>query len=74
MYNIKFSEKILKFSNVAVNKKDFHASKQAIALNSVDTDRIVISEKFRHNDNGAKYFTGYMDDDIIKTYALCCLK
>ena len=27
------SEKTLKFGDVAVNKKGFHASKQAIALN-----------------------------------------
>ena len=40
------SEKTLKYDNVEVNKKEFHASKQAIDLNLVDTDKIVISDKF----------------------------
>ena len=30
--------------------KEFHASKQPVGIHSVDTDRIVISEKFKHND------------------------
>ena len=29
------SEQTLKFGNIVVNKKEFHTSKQAIALNSV---------------------------------------
>ena len=31
------SEQILKFDNVVINEKEFHVSKQAIALNLVDT-------------------------------------
>ena len=45
--------------------KEFHASKQAIALNLVDTDKIVISDRSRHSDNGSKYFIGYKEDNII---------
>ena len=55
------SEKKLKFNDVMVNKKEFHASKQAIAL--VDTNKIVVSDKFKYSDNGSKYFIGYLDDD-----------
>ena len=40
--------------------------KQAVALNLVDTDQIVISEKFKHSDNGSKYFIGYLSDNIIR--------
>ena len=54
------SEKTVKF---VVNKKEFHASKQAIDLNLVDTDKIVVSDKFKYSDNGSKYFIGYLDDD-----------
>ena len=46
-----------------VHKKEFHASKQAIALNLLDTDKIVISDKFKYSDNGSKYFIEYLDDD-----------
>ena len=36
------SEQTLKFGNVVINKKQFHASKQAIALNLVDINKIYI--------------------------------
>ena len=66
MYNIKTSEKSLKFGDVEVNKKEFHASKQSIALNLVDINQIVIFDKLKHNDKGSKCFIGYEDDDIIR--------
>ena len=60
------SENTLKFGDTVVKKKKFHASKQAIALTVVDTDKIVISNRFRHSDNGSKYFIGYKEDGIIR--------
>ena len=36
-------EKIIRFNNIKVNKKEFHKSKQAIELDSVDTGKIVVS-------------------------------
>ena len=54
------SEKTLKFGDIMVNKKEFHASKQIIDLSLVDTDKIIVSEKYNHSD---KYFIGYLDDD-----------
>ena len=60
------SEQSLKFGENVVNKKDFYASKQAIALNSVNTNNIVISDKSKLNDDGCKYFIGYSDGDVIK--------
>ena len=50
------SEKTLKFNNIKVNKKEFHKSKQPIDLMSVNVDQIVISDKFKHSDEGFKYF------------------
>ena len=38
------SEQTLELANAVVNKKEFLASKQAIALNLVDTNKIVISK------------------------------
>ena len=54
------SEKTLKFNNIKINKKDFHKSKQAIHLDSVDIDQIVVSDKFKHSEEGFKYFIGYV--------------
>ena len=53
------SEKTLKFNNIKINKKQFHKSKQAVDLDSIDTDNIVASDKFRHSEEGYKYFIGY---------------
>ena len=48
------------------NKKEFHASKNFFALNLVDINKIVISDKFKHSGKGSKYFIGYKDHDIIR--------
>ena len=37
-----------------------------IALSLVDIAKIIISDKFKHNDKGSKYFIGYTDDNIIR--------
>ena len=42
------SEQTLKFGDIVVNKREFHASKQAIAVTLVDTSKIVVSDKFKH--------------------------
>ena len=60
------SEKTLKFNNIKINKKEFHKFKQAIDLDSVITDKIVVSDKFRHREKGFKYFIGYQEDEIVK--------
>ena len=60
------SEKTLKFNNVILNKKKFHRSKEPIDLLSVDLDQIVVSYKFKHNDEGFKHFIGYLKGGIIK--------
>ena len=49
------SEKTLKFNNIKVNKKEFHKSKQAIDLDSIIVDQVVVSDKFKHSDDGFKY-------------------
>ena len=59
-------EKILKFNNIKVNKKEFHKSKQAIDLDSIITDKIVISDKCRHNEEIFKYYIGYQEDEMIR--------
>ena len=60
------SEKTLKFNNIRLNKKEFHKSKQPIDLNSVNVDQVVVSDKFKHRDEGFKYFIGYQEGKIGK--------
>ena len=60
------SVKTLKFDNITLNKKEFHKSKQPIGLMSVNADQIVVSDKFKHSDDGFKYFIGYQEGKIVK--------
>ena len=60
------SEKTLKYNNIRVNEKKFHISKQPIHLNSVNVDQIVVSDKFKHSNDGFKHFIGYQEDEIVK--------
>ena len=64
------SEKTLKFNNFTVNKKEFHKSNLPIDLSLVTLDQIVVSDKFKHSDEGFKYFIGYQEDGKIKTNVL----
>ena len=59
-------EKTLKFDNIRVNKKEFHKSKQPIDLDLINVDQIVVSDKFKHSDDGFKYFIGYKEGEIVK--------
>ena len=60
------SDKKLKFNYIRLSKKTFHKSKQSIALISVNTEHIVTSDKFKHSDEGFKYFIGYQEGEIVK--------
>ena len=60
------TEKTLKFNNIILNKKKLHRSKEPIDLLSVDLDQIVVPHKFKHNDEGFKYFIGYLKGEIVK--------
>ena len=50
------SEKTLKFDDIRVNTKEFHKCKEQIDLMSVNVDQIIVSDKFKHNNEGYKYF------------------
>ena len=71
LLSLGMSEKTLKFDNIRVNKKEFHKSKQPINLDLVNVDQIVVSDKFRHNDDYFKHFIGYEEGEIVK--ALCII-
>ena len=60
------SEKTLKFDNIRVNKKEFHKSKQPINLDLVNVNQILVSGRFKHSDDGFKYFVGYKEGEIVK--------
>ena len=59
-------EKKLKFNNIKVIKKEFHRAKKAIDLDLVDNGKIVLSDRFKHSEEGSKFFIGYQEDEIVK--------
>ena len=60
------SEKTLRFNNIRLNKKEFHNSKKPIDLLSVNVDQIVVFDKFKHSNEGFRYFIGYQEVEIVK--------
>ena len=53
-------------SEKRLNKKEFHKSKELIDLLSVYLDQIVVSYRFKHNDEGFKHFIGCREGEIVK--------
>ena len=60
------SFKKIEFGDKEVNKKEFYSSKQAISLDSVDLDKIVVSSKWKINETAYKYLCGYLNNDVIQ--------
>ena len=55
-----------KFGDKEVDKKEFYSSKQAILLDSVDLDKIVVLSKWKINETTYKYLCGYLNNDVIQ--------
>ena len=68
------SEKTLTFDNAEVNKKEFHTSKQPIALDFVNVDEILISDKYKLSDTGFRCFIGLKMIISLDRYILFYLK
>ena len=60
------SLKKIKFGDKEINKKEFYSSKEAIPLDSVDLDKIVVSNKWKINETTYKYLCGYLNNDVIQ--------
>ena len=60
------SSRKIKFGDKEVDKKKFYSSKQAISLDSVDLNKIVVSKKWKINDTTYKYICGYLNNDTIQ--------
>ena len=58
--------KKITFGDKEVNKKEFYLSKKAISLDSVDLDKIVVSNKWKISETTCKYLCGYLNNDVIQ--------
>ena len=59
-----------KIGDKEVDKKKFYSSKQAISLDSVDLNKIVISNKWKINETTYKYLCGYLNNDVIQPFCV----
>ena len=60
------SSRKIKFGDKEVYKKKFYSSEQAISLDSVDLNEIVVSNKWKINDTTDNYLCGYLNNDTIQ--------
>ena len=60
------SPKTIKSGDKEINRKEFYSSKQAIPLDSVDLNKIVVSNKWKINDTTYKYLCWYLNNDVIQ--------
>ena len=60
------SPKTIKFGDKEINRKEFYSSKQAILLDSVNLDKIVVLNKWKINDTTCKNLCGYLNNDVIQ--------
>ena len=68
------SSRKIKFGDKEVYKKEFYSSKQAISLDSVDLNKIVVSNKWKINDTTYKYLCGYLNNDVIQPLCVILLQ
>ena len=64
----------IKFGYKEVNKKEFHSYKEAIPLDFVDLNKIVVSSKWKISDTTYKYLCGYLSNDIIQPLCVILLQ
>ena len=60
------SSQKINFGDKEVDKKEFYSFKQAILLDSIDLNKIVVSNKWKINDTTYKYLCGYLNNDVIQ--------
>ena len=58
-------KKLLQFNDIIL-KKGFRKSKEPVDLLSVNIDQIIVSNKFKHNNEVFKHFIGYQKGKIVK--------
>ena len=60
----------IKFGDIVVDKKEFYSSKRTLFLGDVDLAKIVVSNKWKINENTCKYYVGYCKDELVRSLCL----
>ena len=64
--NVKMSLRKINLAIKKLIKKIFYSSKQAISLDSVDLNKIVLSKKWKINDTTYKHICRYLNNDTVQ--------
>ena len=52
---------IMKFSDIEIQKQNFHQHEEPIFIKNININKIVVSNKVSFGKKGFKYFIGYTD-------------
>ena len=52
-------EKVIKFSDIQIQKQKFHQHKGPISIKNIDSNKIVVSNNVSVGKKAFKYFIGY---------------
>ena len=55
-------KKVITFDGTEIEEYKFHQHKSPILINTIDVNKIVVSNKFPFGKQGFKYFIGYKDN------------
>ena len=56
----------IKLGDINIDKKEFYSSKHTLFWGDVELDKIVVSNKWKINENTCKYYVRYCKDDLIR--------
>ena len=62
------SGKNINFDDKKIKKSEFYKNKKIGSINDIDINKILVSKKEPYDTNNSyKYFTGYNDNDVIRS-------
>ena len=59
-------KKITKFDDPKIEEYKFHKHKSPISISNIDSNKLVVANKFPFDKQSFKYFIGYKDNKKIR--------
>ena len=63
-------KKVIKFDDTEIEEYEFHQYKRHISINDIDTNKIIVSNKFPSGKQDYKYFIGCKDSEQIRLWCI----
>ena len=61
--------KNINFGDNKINKSDFYRNKKVVKIDDIDVNKILVSKEEPYGTkNSFKYFIGYNDNDIVRSF------